>query len=572
MSMKYHDFPQGSAEWLAHRAQHWNASDAPAMMGCSPYMTRTELLNRMKTGISAEVDAAAQRRFDDGHRFEALARPLAEKIIGQELYPVTGTRGKLSASFDGLTLDDSTAWEHKTLSSSLADVLHADCKGHELPLHYRVQMEQQMLVSGAERVLFMASKWNGDELVEERHCWYKSDPELRSKIVAGWQQFDQDLAAFTPAVPTDPVPTGRTPENLPALRIEISGEVRASNLQAYREHALAVFGGINRELTTDQQFADAEKTVKWCQEVEDRLAAAKQHALSQTASIDELFRTIDDISAEARRVRLDLDKLVKARKEAIRGEIVATGQQALRDHIAALNARLGKPYMPTVPADFAGAIKGKRSIDSLRDAVDSELARAKIAASEIADRIDANLKHLREKASEHPFLFADAATIVLKAQDDLQALVSSRIADHERAEAARLERERERIRAEEQARADREARERQAAADAEAQRQAQAAIAAAATPAAAPVAQPWQAASVVVQRPDATSDTAARIKLGQINDRISPLSISADGLAELGFEPVAVERSSKLYREADFPRICAAIVERVQMAAALQAA
>ena len=27
---------QGTPEWNAHRAQHWNASDAPAMMGVSP--------------------------------------------------------------------------------------------------------------------------------------------------------------------------------------------------------------------------------------------------------------------------------------------------------------------------------------------------------------------------------------------------------------------------------------------------------------------------------------------------------------------------------------------------------
>ncbi len=106
MTMTFHDFPQGGPEWHKHRATHFNASDAPAMMGCSPYQTRTELLTRMKTGISAEVDAATQRRFDDGHRFEALARPLAEKIIGDDLYPVTGSGGELSASFDGLTLDE----------------------------------------------------------------------------------------------------------------------------------------------------------------------------------------------------------------------------------------------------------------------------------------------------------------------------------------------------------------------------------------------------------------------------------------------------------------------------------
>jgi predicted phage-related endonuclease len=70
---------------------------------------------------------------------------------------------------------------------------------------------------------------------------------------------------------------------------------------------------VNRDLSTDADFADAEKAVKWCSDVESRLAAAKEHALSQTASIEALFRTIDDISAEARTVRLELDKLVTAR-------------------------------------------------------------------------------------------------------------------------------------------------------------------------------------------------------------------------------------------------------------------
>ena len=73
--MKTHnDLIQGSPQWHAHRARHWNASDCPAMLGCSPYETRQQLLHRMHTGITPEVDAGTQRRFDDGHRFEALAR------------------------------------------------------------------------------------------------------------------------------------------------------------------------------------------------------------------------------------------------------------------------------------------------------------------------------------------------------------------------------------------------------------------------------------------------------------------------------------------------------------------
>ena len=81
-----HDLVQGSPEWLAYRAGHFNASDAPAMMGVSPYKTRAQLLHEMHTGLTAPVDAQTQRIFDDGHRFEALARPLGEKIIGQDLY------------------------------------------------------------------------------------------------------------------------------------------------------------------------------------------------------------------------------------------------------------------------------------------------------------------------------------------------------------------------------------------------------------------------------------------------------------------------------------------------------
>ena len=122
--------------------------------------------------------------------------------------------------------------------------------------------------------------------------------------------------------------------------------VTASNLAAFREHALAVFGGIKTDLQTDADFADAERTVKWCKEVEDRLDAAKQHALSQTASIDDLFRTIDAIKEEARQKRLTLDKLVKAEKENRKSEIVAQARKAYGDHWSALCRRVGGSGFP----------------------------------------------------------------------------------------------------------------------------------------------------------------------------------------------------------------------------------
>ena len=178
---------QGSPQWHAHRAQHFNASDAPAMMGCSSYKTRSELIKELATGLGQEVDAATQRRFDDGHRFEALARPLAEEVIGEDLSPCVGTSGKYSASFDGITFMHDVAFEHKTLNDTLREAMFDGCCGDALPLQYQVQMEHQAMVADSiEKVLFMASKWDGDQLVEERHCWYYPNLELRAKIIAGW--------------------------------------------------------------------------------------------------------------------------------------------------------------------------------------------------------------------------------------------------------------------------------------------------------------------------------------------------------------------------------------------------
>ncbi len=48
--MKTVDLQQGTREWHAHRAQHFNASDAPAMLGVSPYKSRAQLIRELATG------------------------------------------------------------------------------------------------------------------------------------------------------------------------------------------------------------------------------------------------------------------------------------------------------------------------------------------------------------------------------------------------------------------------------------------------------------------------------------------------------------------------------------------
>lgn len=441
--MKIHNVAQGSAEWHALRANYHTASEAPAMMGASKQMKRTELLHAKKTGLDRDISWWVQKYlFDKGHDAEAKARPILEARIDEDLFPIVGTEGDLLASLDGCTMLGEIVFEHKMWNEQLA----ADVRAGELDAHYYWQLEQQLLVSGAEKVIFVCS--DGTEQKFESMEYFPV-PGRAAKLIAGWKQFEADLEAFEP-VEVVAEAVGTAPENLPALRIEVTGMVTASNLEQFKARSLAVIGAINTDLQTDQHFADADKTVKWCGDVESKLAAAKQHALSQTESIDLLFRTIDQISEQTRAKRLELEKLVKARKVAIRDEIVMGAQSALRLHIDQINASLGgRVLLPQVAADIAGAIKGKKSIASLRDAADSELARAKIDASQKADAIRLNLASLAELAVDHNFLFNDVQQLVLKANDDLVALIKVRIDEHEKAEKARIEKQREQIRLEE---------------------------------------------------------------------------------------------------------------------------
>lgn len=424
--MKIHNVVQGSAEWHALRAQHFTASEAPAMMGASKYQTRTDLLAIKKTGITPDVTSSQQFIFDKGHATEALARPLTEALIGEELYPIVATEGNLLASMDGATMLGETLFEHKLWNESVV----AQVKAGELAPHYYWQLEQQLLVSGAERVIFVCSDGTPENFV---HMEYRPVAGRAAQLIEGWKQFEADLSIFEMA-DAPSIVVGKAPDELPALRIELTGMVTASNLKVFEDSALAVIDSVKTTLSTDQDFADAKKAVKWCGDVEEAVAVAKKQALSQTQSIDELFSSLDRISAHARETRLKVDKLVKAQELLVKTNIKQKAELALADHIAAINKTLGKVTLPPVVSDFAGAMKNKRTIASLQDAVNTELARAKIDASQAADSIRLNLTSLAELAVDHAFLFSDVQQLVTKANDDLVTLIKFRIAEHQKAE------------------------------------------------------------------------------------------------------------------------------------------
>lgn len=579
-----HNLVQGSPEWEAFRLQHRGASEAAAMLGLSKKIKRSELLHMKHTGLAREFSDWLQKNvLDKGHEVEALARPIIEQIIGDDLYPVTCSRGTLSASCDGLTMDDRIAFEHKQWNDELAAAVRAG----ELPDEHWPQCQQVLLVTGAEVLIFTVSDGTPERMVRLE---VRPDREQWVRLVAGWLQFDADLAAYVPTEIKER-PAAEVTLALPALVIHAKGEITTSNMKEYGEALAKRLAEVRAiQLITDQDFSNAKESAKLLRENIQQAKHAKEAMLAQTVTVGEAARMIDTWCEDMRVTALKLEQDVEREDKAKKAAMIAKAKADYEAHIEALKADTGGPWILLTPPNWPEAIKSKRNFASMQDALDTMLANAKIAADESARKIRAALACMAEEGNGYEFLLADRLSHIGKPVEDVRTLVRARITEHKAAEERRAaelaERERARIRAEEEARAAAKVRqEQEEAARAERQRQEQEALEARqreevvavaeqerrseealskALPAANVVPMPTKAPA-----PAATSGPPT-LRLGEIQKRLAPLSIDAAGLAVLGFPVVKTEGAAKLWHEHQFGEICIAILERVEAARAKQ--
>lgn len=564
--MKTVNLQQGTPEWLQWRASRFTASDAPVMLGISPYRSRESLLREKALGDAPEHSDATIALFAEGHRAEALARAMVERMIDDELYPtvVEDDDEKLAASLDGMTLDGDTLFEHKLMNDDLRD-----CRdnGAPIPEHYRAQMEQQLMVTGAREVLFVASRWDdaGKQTEEPLHAHYESDPAMRRRILDGWAQFAADLKSWQPDTAA-PAPEGSAPETLPALHVEVRGQVIASNLTAFRERAMAVIGNINTDPRTDEDFADAEKTVKWCKEVETRISGAKQNALGQTCDIDALFRALDEVSEFARKTRLTLEKQVKAKKDEIRADRIRAATVAYADFVAQAMRDAG--FQIIVPrTDFAAVIHGLKTLASIDEKLGAALAREKSAFSARIDDAAAKLEWMRSEtqAEQWPSLFQrDLINLLDLPVESFRDAVTGRIAKAEAEQAAREEAQRQAAEARARAEADARAR---AEADARARAEADAEQAARETAPVSPVAAPapTPAPDLVQQAQAQAAPTGEPELLRDINTAFAPLYFSQRDLEIFGLRAMPPQGGRTVrYPAGTLARLCEAVEQHVR--------
>lgn len=561
--MQIHDLKQGSPDWMAFRLEHNGASEAAAMLGLSPLVTRTELLHMKHTCTAKEFSDWVQINIlDYGHEVEALARPLVEQMIGTELYPVTCSDGMLSASCDGLTMAEDIAFEHKQWNQALADAITA-CS---LPDQYMPQPQQIMMVTGATCVRFACSDGTPNNFV-----WIDvhPDPDWQERIRAGWAQFAADLAVYEPKNFV-PKPAAEPIMQLPALAVQIRGEVTLSNLPVFKEKAEKFIASIKMDLLTDEDFANAEATIKFCDQAEKGIDQAKAAAIAQTASIDELMRTVDLIRDQLRTKRLLLTKTVADKKELLKAGILNGAKVAFSEHVAALEAEIAPIRLVYQNRDFQGVMKNKRTLASLHNAVDTELAAGKIVVDALAKAVRGRMTWYTGAAADHAFLFADLQNVIQKADDDFKLTVNSRIDAHKAKVASEAEAERVRIQAEAERKVAAAAALATAAEELAAAKQSE--EGAELSPAAQVLYEAEGTANFAARHPKlAAVATAPTLRLGQIGERLG-FTLTADFLRTLGFEAAARDRAAYLYHEHDFGMICAALTRHISAVQAKQAA
>ncbi len=141
---------QGTEAWLNHRALHRNASETAAVLDISPWLTRYQLWE-LKTGRRHHEATYPMLR---GIELEPKARLAYEEITGHILQPVVMVDGHYSASLDGLSLSGDLVLEVKCpLKGKDSNTWRTAAVGL-VERHYELQVQHQLMVSGADKADF----------------------------------------------------------------------------------------------------------------------------------------------------------------------------------------------------------------------------------------------------------------------------------------------------------------------------------------------------------------------------------------------------------------------------------
>ena len=185
------DLEQGTPEWLAWRRKRAMASETAAVMGLSPFQS-PEQIRAAKRGTDKTYVTAAMQR---GHDEEPIARQVYEDAVGEFFQPACFERGTYGASVDGISMDGERLLEIKSPAKGRDSDLWALVADSRLSDHYELQVQHQLMVTGASQCYFMV--WSGEPNSDQPYVGVRvtPDPNIWEEIQQAWDDFWPTVAA-----------------------------------------------------------------------------------------------------------------------------------------------------------------------------------------------------------------------------------------------------------------------------------------------------------------------------------------------------------------------------------------
>jgi putative phage-type endonuclease len=180
---------QGSQEWHDYRKTMRNASETPAVLGISPWVSPYQLW-LIKTGRTTQ---AVTEAMSHGTQLEPQARAAYENQTGHVMNPLVLQDGAYSASLDGITLGGDLIVEIKCPFRGRQSKLWREARDGSIPPYYAAQIQHQLMVSGAlEAHLWVYAEGEGLLITVSR------DEAAMEAIRASWETFAHYLQSDTP--------------------------------------------------------------------------------------------------------------------------------------------------------------------------------------------------------------------------------------------------------------------------------------------------------------------------------------------------------------------------------------
>lgn len=261
-------------EWLKHRKRGITGTDAGAITGMNPYVSAMEVYQDKISEEIVQFDNESMRQGRDLENYVAerfmentgLKVRKANAIYQNEEHPI------MLADFDRLIVGQKAGLECKTVSPYSAD----KWKDGDIPLHYQMQVQHYLAVSGFD-CWYIAALIYGREFIVHK---IERDEELIQYLIAIEERFwnDNVLAKVLPA----PDGTERCSEIIAKLYFQSDSkrQIELHGFQSLLKRREELVDLINR---MEQEKNSIEQQVKL--EMQDaEYATAENYRISWTSS------------------------------------------------------------------------------------------------------------------------------------------------------------------------------------------------------------------------------------------------------------------------------------------------